>query len=52
VPDFSGGKGIYKVKIESDTLFLTMIEEYSRNGDWANWLDSASLTIKFIKIDK
>ena len=52
VPDFSGGKGIYELRIESDTLYLTMTEEYSRNGDWANWLDNLSRTIKLVKSTK
>jgi hypothetical protein len=49
VPAFSGGMGVYEFRIESDTLCLTMTEEYAKNGDWASWLDSLSRTIKLLK---
>lgn len=35
VPAFSGGKAIYELKIESDNVYLTMKEEYSKKGEWA-----------------
>ena len=51
VPGYSGGKGVYEYSINSDTLYLTMIKEYSRNGEWASWLDHVRSTSKFIKAE-
>lgn len=50
VPAFSGGKAIYALRIESDNLYLTMKEEYSKKGEWARWLDDWNYTVKLEKI--
>jgi len=52
VPAYSGGKGIYEFKFKSDTLYLTMIEEYYSNGKKTTWLDNRKITLKLIKTDK
>ncbi|TFG89917.1 MAG: hypothetical protein E4G71_06080 [Candidatus Atribacteria bacterium] len=52
VPGYSGGKGVYQYNIKSDTLYLTMIEEYSKSGEWASWLDNLKSTSKYVKAEK
>ncbi|MCK5442936.1 MAG: lipocalin-like domain-containing protein [Maribacter sp.] len=52
VPAYSGGRGIYELTIESDTLYLSMIEEYYENGAKSTWLDNLKVTLKFIKLEK
>jgi hypothetical protein len=49
VPAFSGGKAIYELKVESDVIFLTIKEEYSKTGEWGRWLDNMNYTLKLKK---
>jgi len=48
-PAFSGGKAIYELKVESDVIFLTMKEAYSKTGEWGRWLDDSNFTLKLKK---
>ena len=50
VPAYSGGKGIYELTIDSDTLYLSMIEEYYKNGEKSTWLDNLKVTSKLVKV--
>ena len=49
VPAFSGGKAIYELKGDSDVIFLTIKEEYSKTGEWARFLDNVHYTLKLKK---
>ena len=50
VPAYSGGRGIYELTIDSDTLYLSMIEEYYKNGAKSTWLDDLKVTFKLVRI--
>lgn len=52
VPAYSGGKGIYELTVDSDTLYLSMVEEYYKNGAKATWTDHLKVTLKLVKIQK
>ena len=52
VPAYSGGRGIYELTVDSDTLHISMIEEYYGNGAKSTWLDNLKVTSKLVKIKK
>ena len=52
VPAYSGGRGIHELTIDSDTLYLSMIEEHHKNGTESTWLDNLKVTLKLIRIEE
>ena len=52
VPAFSGGKSVWDFRLESDIIFLTIREEYSKKGEWARWLDDFHYSVKLERIKR
>ncbi len=51
VPDLSGGHAIYEYRLERDTLWLTMVDEYAADGSQAPWVGNVSFPLKLTRIE-
>jgi hypothetical protein len=51
VPDLSGGHAVYEYRVEQDTLWLTMVDEYSADGSRAPWVGNVSFPLKLTRIE-
>lgn len=51
VADFVGGEARFEYQISGDTLWLTMVEEYSRDGVPATWIGTRSSRSKLVRIE-
>lgn len=53
VPEFMGGTLVCEYRVEEDTLWLTMVDEYSYDGVQAPWVTSGGgLTLTLVRIDQ
>ncbi len=50
VPGFGGGRAVWNYRIDGDTLYLEMIEEFTKDGTRAKWLDQVHFPIKLIRL--
>jgi hypothetical protein len=51
VPGFGGGRAIWKYRIDGDSLYLEMFEEYTKDSTHAKWLDSVHYPIKLVRVE-
>ena len=51
VADFVGGEARFEYQISGDTLWLTMVEEHSRDGVTATWVGTRSSRSKLVRIE-
>ena len=51
VPDLSGGYADYHYRLEKNTLWLTMVDEYAADGTRAPWVGNISFPLKLTRIE-
>ncbi len=51
VADFVGGVARFEFQISGDTLWMTMVEEFSRDGVPATWIGTRSSRSKLVRIE-
>lgn len=51
MPEFSGGRMIYRVVLEPDVLWLEVLDEYSRDEIRAPWLSRQRLALKLRRVE-
>jgi hypothetical protein len=51
MPEFSGGRMIYRYGIEGNVLSLEVMDEYSRDGARAPWILRQRLALKLQRVE-
>lgn len=51
MPEFSGGRMIYRYAIDGDALSLEVLDEYSRDGVQAPWIQRQRLALKLERVE-